>query len=916
VLIALRVWLFLIILRLMRVAKDGKSKFWISAVILLVSAFFAPAQTSQRMLLPGQLPAVVPRLQPLGRLDGSTRLKLSISLPLHNREALTNFLEQLYNPASPLYHHYLTPEEFEVRFGPTEQDYQAVIAWATRSGFTVTARHPSRMLLEVNAPVTNIERALQVKMRTYAHPTEHRTFFAPDAEPSVDMNLPILDIGGLDNFARPHPTNLRRAPLKTPADAKPHDIGSGPNGNLAGPDFRAAYAPGVALTGTGQEVGLLEFDGYYASDITSYESQAGVPEVPLQRVLLDGFNGDPGTNNGEVALDIEMAISMAPGLERVVVFEGGPGGTINSVLESMSSSTYTDIKQFSSSWSVGSVSGPTRTTMDNYFMKLASQGQSFFDAVGDGGAFTNGVPVWSPNDDAYVTLVGGTALGTAGAGAARLSETVWNAQEGPAFAGSSGGVSPNYAIPSWQKGVNMSTNGGSLTRRNCPDVAMAADNVFIVANDGEFLSSGGTSCASPLWASFTALVNEEAVAAGLPTVGFLNPALYAIGTNSGYTACFDDVTLGNNTNSSPTEYFAMPGYDLCTGWGSPSGISLIIALTQPDGFQITPGRGAVANGPVGGPFSVAAQTFLLTNTGKTAFNWSLGAAPAWLNVSSANGALAGGAAASVSLALNPAANLLPAGVYTADLWFTNLSSGLAQLRQFTLQADQNLVLDGGFEAGDFCYWNLSGDPSMYTNNYVDFADDQYGADYTPYAGDYFAALGQVFDLAYLSQPLPTRPGQLYLLSFWLANPFGATPNEFQVQWNSNSTSANVIFDQTDMGTFGYSNLQFMVQASTSTTTLEFGNRDDNAFFCMDNVSVTPVAVPPPAFQAPVLANGLLQLAWSSVPGVSYQMQYTTDLTQGNWINLGGAITASGNSTTASENVGPDPQGFYRVIIAP
>jgi subtilase family serine protease len=897
----------------MHFANVCEKAFRISTAVLLVSAFLASAQTPQRTLLPGHLPAVVPSLQPLDRLNGSTRLKLSINLPLHNREALTNLLDQLYDHASPLYHHYLAPEEFDARFGPTEQDYQAVIAWAVRSGFTVNARHPNRMLLEVSASVTDIERALQMTMRTYAHPTEPRTFFAPDTEPSAGVGIPILYIGGLDNFARPHPKNLRRSPLKVSAKPAPQIIGTGPNGNLAGFDYRAAYAPGVPLTGTGQSVGLVEFDGYYAGDIASYVSQTGVSNVPLQIILLDGFNGVPGSGNSEVALDIEMAISMAPGLSQVVVFEAGSYGLPNDVLQAMSSSTYTNIKQFSCSWDFGTITSAQRTAMDGYFMKFATQGQSFFEASGDSGAATGAIP--APDDDPYITLVGGTALATAGLGGAWLSETVWNSQEGPGIYISSGGVSSgsaSYNIPVWQKGVNMSTNKGSTTKRNCPDVAMVADNVFIVADNGQNETTGGTSVGAPLWAGFTALANQQAVAAGLPTIGFVNPALYHIGTNSGYAACFDDITVGNNTNNNVTQYLAVPGYDLCTGWGSPSGGSLIIALTQPDGFQITPGRGAVANGPVGGPFTLSTQALSLTNTGKPAFNWSLGSTSAWLNVSSSRGTLtAGGGAATVSLTLNSAANLLPTGVYTASLWFTNLSSGLVQLRQFTLQVGQELVQDGGFEASDFCYWTLSGDSSIYTKNFVD--DGTYTS-YSPLAGNYFAALGQVSTLAYLSQPLPTRAGQLYLLSFWLENPSGATPNQFLVQWNTNSTSTNVIFNQLNLGTFGWSNMQFVVKASTNITTLRFGFRNDNDFLALDNVSVMPV--PGPALRAPAVAKGSIQLAWTALPGVQYQVQYKTNLTQTSWIKLGSVITAAMNPMTFSNNIGPDPQRFYRVVLLP
>lgn len=806
------------------------------------------AQSRQRTSLHGQLPSVVPRLTPLGRLDGAARLKLSINLPLRNQQALTNLLQQLYDPASPLYHHYLSPEEFTTQFGPTKEDYQAVISWAARNGFTVTEPHSNRMLLKIDASVADVERALQVTMRTYAHPTEDRTFFSPDTEPTVDGGVPILNIGGLDNFARPHPKILRHAPLKVSAEAKPQNIGSGPNGNLAGFDYRAAYVPGVSLTGAGQMIGLLEFDGYYAGDISSYETLAGAPNVPLRSVLLDGFDGKPtggpDSGNTEVALDIEMAISMAPGLSDVVVFEAGPNGIANDVLDAMS--TNTSIKQFSSSWGFGPVTTAQRTVMDNYFMELGAQGQSFFEASGDGGAATNGTAIPPPDDDPYITVVGGTTLATAGAGDPWLSETVWNTKEGPGAYLSAGGVSTIYDIPSWQKGVNMSANGGSTTKRNFPDVAMVADNIFIVADDGQEEASGGTSAAAPLWAGLTALANQQAAAAGLQPVGFLNPALYKIGTSSGYTASFDDIVVGNNTNNDPAHYLAVPGYDLCTGWGSPSGGSLIIALTEPDGLQITPGRGAVANGMVGGPFTVSTQTLSLINTGMTAFNWSLGASASWMNVSTNNGTLAPGGEASVSLALNSAANLLPAGVYTSQLWFTNLSSGLAQLRQFTLQVGQELVEDGGFEAGDFCYWTLSGPSSVYTNNFV---DDGTGTGYSAYAGNYFAAFGQPSNLCYLSQSLPTLAGQYYQVSFWLENPLensdsSSNPNQFLVRWGTNAASEKVLFNQTNMSAFGWSNLQFMVQASSNVTALQFGFRNDNDFFCLDNVSVTAVPAPP------------------------------------------------------------------------
>jgi hypothetical protein len=303
----------------------------------------------------------------------------------------------------------------------------------------------------------------------------------------------------------------------------------------------------------------------------------------------------------------------------------------------------------------------------------------------------------------------------------------------------------------------------------------------------------------------------------------------------------DDITVGNNTNHNASQYLAAPGYDLCTGWGSPAGGSLILALARPDGLQITPGRGAVASGPAGGPFTVTSQTFELVNTGNSACHWTLGGGPAWLSVSGTNGSLAAGAGTAVTVTANAAAASLTAGVYTAGLWFTNQTSGLAQLRQFTLLVARNLAQDGGFEAGDFCYWNLTGDAGIYTNNFVD--DGTYTG-YSPYAGNYFAVLAQISDLAWLSQPIPTRAGQFYVVSFWLANPGGATPNQFQVRWNTNAAAATVIYTRTNLGGFDWTYEQFLVQATTSVTTLQFGARNDNGFFALDNVSVQPAQFQP------------------------------------------------------------------------
>ncbi len=559
------------------------------AVAGLCLAFFlglASAPAQPRQVLHGHVPAVVRTLQPIGDLAASTNLSLAIGLPLRNREELTNLLRDIYDPTSTNYHRYLTPAQFTERFGPTEADYAAVRAFAEANGLTVTHTHPNRMLLDVSGPVSGIENAFQITMHVFKHPTENRNFFAPDREPSVPSDVPVLDISGLNNFKLPHP-NFHIKPAGSTAGAKPM-AGSGPDGNYMGYDFRAAYVPGVTLTGAGQTVGLLQFDGYLASDIALYENLNGLPNVPLQNILLDGFNGVPSGNGGEdeVSLDIEMSVSMAPGLSQILLYEAGPFGFPNDILNRMA--TDDAASQLSASW--GWANGPSATT-DQIFQQMDAQGQSFFHATGDSDALTTGEvddpsQDFAPSDDPYITQVGGTTLTTTGTVVSWVSETVWNLRTPNPNAGdwgSSGGISSFYPIPSWQQGVSMANNMGSTTFRNFPDVALTADNIFVIADNGvEYPGTGGTSCASPLWAAFAALVNEQAVAAGQPPVGFLNPALYAIGEGANYNACFHDTTTGDTTwSGSPNAFFAVPGYDLCTGWGTPAGSNLINALAPP-----------------------------------------------------------------------------------------------------------------------------------------------------------------------------------------------------------------------------------------------------------------------------------------------------------------------------------------------
>ncbi len=667
-----------------------------AALSLLWVLGWAPVLGADWQTLRGHVPAVTRRLAATGRLAATNQLRLAIGLPLRDPAGLETWLAAVYDPASPQFRKFLTPAEFTARFGPTAADYAAVRNFARTNGLRIAGTYDNRLLLDVVGSAALVEKAFHISLRTYRHPTEARNFFAPDAEPTVAGNLPLVDVSGLENFSRPHPkVRLVEALTMRPQTAGSKGAGSGPlfNGfaTYVGADFRHAYAPGTTLDGIGQMVGLVQFDGHYASDITNYEHVAGLPNVPIETVLLDSFDGSSGDGNIEVSLDIEMAISMAPGLAQVVVFEAGPDGIPNDVLNAMAARS--QIKNLSCSW--GWAGGPDATT-ENIFLQMAAQGQSFFNASGDSDAFLPGLvdnPGYegSPSSSPNITQVGGTALSMNGGGAMFDSEVVWNRGGG---IGSSGGVSSDHALPAWQQGINsFLTHGGSTTHRNIPDVAMVADNVYVFYANGVGAPVGGTSCAAPLWAGFMALVNQQAAASGKPPAGLINPAIYEIANASGYNAAFHDTTVGDTTwASSPNVFYAGSGYDLCTGLGSPTGTNLINALLKPDPLIVISNYGFTAFVSPAGAFDLKTQTFLLTNAGATPLNWSLLNPAAWLMASTSNGTLADGASQTVEVRLSNAASNLTAGIYSTSLWFSNVTSGVAHARFFTLQVSDPLVL--------------------------------------------------------------------------------------------------------------------------------------------------------------------------------------------------------------------------------
>jgi subtilase family serine protease len=496
-------------------------------------------------------------------LDATSSLHIVISLPVRQGADLQGFVDNLYNPASPNYKQYLSVREFADTFGPTQADYDSVKTWARENNFTITHTAGNRHIIQVDARVADIERAFHVAMNVYQHPTENRTFYAPDREPMADAPVALWHVGGLDNYSIPRPMCSRQ----TDGTPRPDATGSGPGGQFLGSDFRAAYYGDDKLTGAGQSLGLLEYVGFDPADPTSYFSQYGPPlTTTITPISTDGTPAVcPTCEDAEQALDIEHGISMAPALDDCRVYVGS---TDDAILNSMADENL--CKTLSCSWEWR----PADPLVDDpIFLEYAAQGQTFLVASGDSGAWGPGTQFSWPADDGNVVSVGGTDLITDGGGGAWVSETAWS--------DSGGGVSLNDTpIPVYQKHgkVISAEKGCSRTLRNAPDVAAESNFDNWICYDGTCGGGwGGTSFATPRWAGYLALANQQAAKFGRPPVGFVNPSIYKIGQLSDrqYLANFHDITVGGNGG-----FLTFPRFDLVTGWGSPNGPTLITHLVE------------------------------------------------------------------------------------------------------------------------------------------------------------------------------------------------------------------------------------------------------------------------------------------------------------------------------------------------
>lgn len=591
------------------------------AVFILAGALFpvhfflsakATGQLAPRSV--GGLPPLISTSHRLGLNQSNRTLQLSVGLATRNQDQLDAFLRDIYNPSSPNYRHFLTVDEFAQHFGPTAQQQQTVIDYLTQQGFTVTKTYPNHLLIDFSGPQSTAQHVFGVNIYDYQAP-DGRRFFANANLPNLPAYIAndVTYIGGLDNANQFHHSLVAQHPSLAHTSAAttcPTAGGSGSAGQVAYIPSQLSKAynydglHNAGLQGQGQTVGVFELDGYSQSDVQAYTQCFGGGSVPIQNVALDSFNGQAGAGAVEVELDMELILSMAPKLAKMIVYEAP--NTTQGYNDEFARIVSDRTPVVSVSWGDCEKNmGQQEVNQSNkYFQEAAAQGQTILVASGDSGSSScfqlasglQGLDFSLNADDPaaqpFVTAVGGTTLSLSSN--TYQSEHVWNG----GFLGGAGGggISQFWKQPAWQSGPGVK-NQYSNGMRETPDVSLNADPatgypIYCTAGQscssgGGWLTVGGTSAAAPMWAAIIALANQSAANQHKPSLGFLNPALYKISSGPGYHRAFHDITPPSDPNvpSNNDElglnggtYPVTQGYDMATGLGTCNATELVAQL--------------------------------------------------------------------------------------------------------------------------------------------------------------------------------------------------------------------------------------------------------------------------------------------------------------------------------------------------
>jgi kumamolisin len=437
---------------------------------------------------------------------------------------------------------------------------------------------PERRIIKLSGTVSAMQKAFGVTLIHKTH--EGTTYRMREGAISLPKELvgSVEAVLGLDN--RPQ--------------AEPHFRIAGEQGNLTarvaqGTGFASAHAASSGTsftpvqiaqlyqfpanaTATGQTIGIIELGGgYRTADITAYFKSLGQKTPKVTAVSVDGGKNKPSNANsadGEVMLDIEVAAAVAPGANIVVYFAPNTDQGFIDAIGAAVHDTTNKPSVISISWGAAEVNWTQQamSALDAAAQSAAALGISITVAAGDNGSTdgSTGNNVDFPASSPHVLACGGTRLTSNGTSIA--NEVVWNELANNEGA-TGGGVSNVFPLPTWQSSANVPKPTNSAGGRGVPDVAGDADpsSGYVIRVDGKTMVIGGTSAVAPLWAGLIAVANQQ----NGKTAGFLQPQIYAAKAKSG----FRDITAGNNGSFS-----AGPGWDACTGLGSPITTSLIPLL--------------------------------------------------------------------------------------------------------------------------------------------------------------------------------------------------------------------------------------------------------------------------------------------------------------------------------------------------
>jgi kumamolisin len=562
----------------------------------------------------GHIPKAVKKMADQGKLNEEQVVPVTFALQLNNEDQLDRQIEEMYRAGSPTYHQFITPKDFLAHYAPTAAQVQKEKDFLESKGISVQDVSANNVLINATGTVAALNAAFKTEIHQFVRAKDGKAFYAPAQELQAPVNSRIAAVIGMSNTAEMHPFyKMRKDDALDKKASHPKEEGNAPGayGGLTPADIRTAYHIPANLDGSGQTLALFELDGYKAANITAYEKQFNLPATPLTNVLVGGFNGKPTTGEAsgevEVELDIELMVGLAPKAKQILVYEGAVDVTTNDpvVLGQAFINVYSKIASdnlaniISSSWGFAEDqhAAASMQAENTIFKQMVAQGQTFFTASGDSGAEQDGstISINDPASQPYVVAVGGTKMLIDSSGNWK-SETTWNeipVQEGAG----GGGVSTVWTIPSYQVGVSTADTQFSTTKRNMPDVSLNSDpetgygvyaTAFVPSSQANpsvgtmktvWSPVGGTSAATPLWAAYNALVNQNRAAKNLSPTGFMNPLLYAIGKSSKGATDFHDIADKSNNGDAAGSFTAYAGYDNATGWGSFEGTNLLNDLS-------------------------------------------------------------------------------------------------------------------------------------------------------------------------------------------------------------------------------------------------------------------------------------------------------------------------------------------------